>query len=47
MRTLARLESGDGVPREDTIVAVRKSLEKAGVLFITSKGNGTGVHLKE
>lgn len=47
MRTLARVENGEGEARPDTIEAVRSTLAGAGILFIKQNGGGPGVRLKK
>jgi predicted transcriptional regulator len=47
MRTLARVESGETEPRDTTAIAIRKTLEKAGILFIQENGGGPGVRLRK
>ena len=44
--TVSRLERGETL-REDTIAAIRRALEKAGVKFIEQNGGGPGVRLKK
>ena len=46
VRTLDRLEKGEGVPQKRTIAAIRTALEAAGVEFIEQNGGGPGVRLK-
>ncbi|MBP0445028.1 helix-turn-helix transcriptional regulator [Roseomonas sp. SSH11] len=47
MRTLARLETGDGTPQRRTLAAIRAALEAAGVEFIAENGGGAGVRLRK
>ncbi len=44
--TVARLERGE-VLRSDTLQKLRRTLEKAGVEFITENGGGPGVRLRK
>jgi transcriptional regulator with XRE-family HTH domain len=44
--TVARLERGEAL-RSDTLQKLRRTLEKAGVEFITENGGGPGVRLKK
>ena len=48
-RTIQRFESEHGVPgsRSRNLVAIRKVLEDAGVVFIDQNGGGPGVRLKD
>ena len=46
MRTIARLESEEGIPRPKTLAAIRAALEAAGVEFIEQNGGGAGVRLR-
>lgn len=46
IRTLDRLEKGDGEPQQRTLVAVSQALETAGVEFIEENGGGPGVRLR-
>jgi DNA-binding LacI/PurR family transcriptional regulator len=46
--TLKRAEAGGPIKvAEDTIAAIAKALEKAGVEFIAENGGGAGVRLKK
>ncbi|MGE3365677.1 MAG: helix-turn-helix transcriptional regulator [Rhizobiaceae bacterium] len=45
IRTLARIESGQNVPRKTTLIALSQSLEAAGIQFIAENGGGVGVRL--
>ncbi|MFD9900266.1 multiprotein-bridging factor 1 family protein [Mesorhizobium sp. NPDC059025] len=45
IRTLARIESAQTVPRESTLEALTRALEHAGVEFIPANGGGPGVRL--
>jgi transcriptional regulator with XRE-family HTH domain len=45
IRTLARIESAQTVPRESTLNALTATLEAAGVEFIAENGGGPGVRL--
>ncbi len=47
MRTLARLELGEGEPQRRTLAAIRAALEAAGVEFIAENGGGAGVRLRD
>lgn len=44
--TISRLERGENM-HDETLVKVRKALEKAGVEFIHENGGGVGVRLKK
>lgn len=46
--TIKRLEAVDGDlgGRSDTVAAIRRALEDAGVLFVDANGDGPGVRLK-
>lgn len=44
IRTLDRLEKGEGIPQNRTITAIRTALEAAGVEF--TNGDAPGVRLK-
>jgi transcriptional regulator with XRE-family HTH domain len=44
--TIARFERGEDM-RPDTVVEIRKALEKAGVVFIDANGGGPGVRLRK
>jgi hypothetical protein len=46
MRTLSRIEDGEGTPRASTLSAIRTALESAGVEFIAENGGGAGVRLR-
>jgi hypothetical protein len=46
VRTLARLEADENLPRASTLSAIRAALEGAGVVFIGENGGGVGVRLK-
>lgn len=46
VRTLDRLEKGEGIPQQRTITAIRAALEAAGVEFIEQNGGGAGVRLR-
>ena len=46
VRTLDRLEKGEGVPQRRTLVAIRAALEAAGVVFIDENGGGPGVRMR-
>lgn len=46
MRTVARLELGEGAPQRRTVAAIREALEAAGVEFIAENGGGLGVRLR-
>jgi transcriptional regulator with XRE-family HTH domain len=46
--TLKRAEAGGSIKvADDTIAAIAKALEKAGVEFIAENGGGAGVRLKK
>lgn len=45
--TVANFETGRYQGDADTIAAMRKALEKAGVVFIKENGGGAGVRLKK
>ncbi len=45
VRTLARLESAQTIPRQTTLKALSTALEAAGVEFIPENGSGPGVRL--
>ncbi|MDL2410712.1 helix-turn-helix transcriptional regulator [Rhizobium calliandrae] len=45
IRTLARLESAQTIPRQTTLKALSAALEAAGVEFIPENGGGPGVRL--
>ncbi|WP_352819485.1 helix-turn-helix transcriptional regulator [Mesorhizobium sp. M0207] len=45
VRTLARIESSQTVPRQTTLEALAKALEAAGIEFISQNGGGPGVRL--
>lgn len=45
IRTLARLESAQTIPRQTTLNALSAALEAAGVEFIPENGSGPGVRL--
>ena len=47
LRTIARLEIGEGTPQRRTLSAIRTALEAAGVEFITENGGGPGVRLRK
>lgn len=46
-RTIARLELGEGVPRDSTLAAIRAALEAGGVVFVDENGDGPGVRLRK
>lgn len=46
LRTIARLELGEGSPQRRTVAAIRSALEAAGVEFIPENGGGPGVRLR-
>ncbi len=46
VRTLDRLENGEGSPQRRTLSAIRAALEAAGVEFIEENGGGPGVRLR-
>jgi transcriptional regulator with XRE-family HTH domain len=45
VRTLARIESSQTVPRASTLSALSAALEAAGIEFIPENGGGPGVRL--
>lgn len=45
VRTLARIESSQTLPRKATLAALFSALEAAGVEFIPENGGGRGVRL--
>ncbi|WP_352759777.1 helix-turn-helix transcriptional regulator [Mesorhizobium sp. M0510] len=45
VRTLARIESSQTIPRQTTLEALAKALEAAGIEFISQNGGGPGVRL--
>ena len=45
VRTLARIESSQTIPRQTTLEALAEALEAAGVQFISENGGGPGVRL--
>ena len=47
IRTLDRLEGGEGSPQRRTLAAIRATLEVAGVEFIPENGGGAGVRLRK
>ncbi len=46
VRTLARIEAAETIPRGRTLAAIRTALEAAGVEFIAENGGGAGVRLR-
>lgn len=42
-RTLIRFESGETIPKEETLVAIKEALERRGVVF--TNGDKPGVYL--
>lgn len=46
-KTITDFEGGKREPRKDTQAEIRQALEKAGVIFIDSNGEGPGVRLKK
>jgi transcriptional regulator with XRE-family HTH domain len=46
-RTVALFETGQREPYARTLAALRKSLERAGVVFIEENGGGPGVRLRK
>lgn len=46
-KTITDFESGTTAPQEKTLRRIRAALEKAGVIFIDSNGEGAGVRLKK
>jgi transcriptional regulator with XRE-family HTH domain len=47
VRTLARIEAGETVPRAGTSASIRAALEAAGIEFIPENGGGAGVRLRD
>ena len=47
VRTLDRLEAGQGAPISRTVQAIRAALEAAGVIFVPENGEGPGVRLRK
>ena len=47
VRTVARLELGEGAPQRRTLEAIRTALEAAGVEFVPENGGGAGVRHKK
>jgi transcriptional regulator with XRE-family HTH domain len=45
VRTLARIESSQTLPRPATLEAISAALEAAGIEFISQNGGGPGVRL--
>jgi len=45
VRTLARIESSQTLPRPATLQAISSALEAAGIEFISQNGGGPGVRL--
>ncbi|WP_352797887.1 helix-turn-helix transcriptional regulator [Mesorhizobium sp. M0138] len=45
VRTLARIESSQTLPRTATLQAISSALEAAGIQFISQNGAGPGVRL--
>ncbi|MER8918270.1 helix-turn-helix domain-containing protein [Mesorhizobium sp. M0761] len=45
VRTLARIESSQTLPRTATLQAISSALEAAGIEFISQNGAGPGVRL--
>ena len=45
VRTLARIESSQTMPRQATLEALAAALETAGIEFIPENGGGPGVRL--
>lgn len=46
-KTIKRAEAGEPTVAVDTVERIRRSLEKAGVIFIESNGDGPGVRLRK
>ena len=46
-KTIRRAETDIGLVATDTVAAIRKALEEAGVEFIPENGGGAGVRLKK
>ena len=47
VRSLARIEAGETVPRKTTVLGIRNALEAAGIEFIAENGGGAGVRLRK
>jgi transcriptional regulator with XRE-family HTH domain len=45
--TIKRFETGKSDPKQSTLIAWRRALSKAGVVFIDSDEQGPGVRLRE
>jgi hypothetical protein len=45
--TIRQLEAGVHQPRTATLIVVRQTLERAGVIFIDENGGGAGVRLRK
>nr|WP_306028967.1 helix-turn-helix transcriptional regulator [Stappia sp. MMSF_3263] len=45
VRTLARIEGAQTIPRQTTLEALSSALEAAGIEFISENGGGPGVRL--
>jgi transcriptional regulator with XRE-family HTH domain len=45
--TVTRFENGHSQGHPETLSAIRRALEKAGVIFVEENGEGPGVRLKK
>jgi transcriptional regulator with XRE-family HTH domain len=45
--TVTRFENGRSQGHPDTLSAIRRALEKAGVIFVEENGDGPGVRLRK
>jgi transcriptional regulator with XRE-family HTH domain len=45
--TITNIETGKSGGDPDTLAAIRKALEKAGVIFVDENGDGPGVRLRK
>jgi transcriptional regulator with XRE-family HTH domain len=45
--TVTRFENGRSLGHPETLVAIRRALEKAGVIFVEENGDGPGVRLRK
>ena len=45
--TISNFETGKYAGDPDTLAAIRKALEKAGVIFVEENGDGPGVRLRK
>jgi transcriptional regulator with XRE-family HTH domain len=46
-RTVALFETGERSPRAVTLTKIRKTLERAGALFVDGNGEGPGVRKRK